>query len=579
MKLNNIIFDLTTEIDKSYNKLIIPYIIYGKIKDGHLLKYISSFIRIEKNNLNQKMINDIEKKINTMKKNKINLSIVIQNKEQYFKVIIMVLKLKKKNYNQKKLNVSINFKNRESSKLLGKFYEQFRLLGSTCIDNLKESEIYKSNICLPCFKDLSILINLKTECEANLAFIEGMILTMYKFNKYKSVDDTQENKSYLFNYVSSNKYIDSNINKKFNTIKTYFYIKDIINEPSNKLNPIGFIDTIKEYIKQHNLPLSVIVLDKKKLLKLGMNLIVSVGEGSSKEKQSKLMILVYKPKKKMSQKKLKLNKKNTIESSKKKSVKYSKNKIKILHTILGNNCPDYILVGKGVTFDTGGISLKPSKNMSMMKIDKTGAAVVSGFIMNYSANRGSKTIVGFIPLAENSIGTNSTVPGDVIKAYNNKSVEITDTDGEGRLLMADCLAYSTIHFKKSKLIDISTLTDQQENLSDKQFGGVVGRHYDFCQSIVNSGYLTNEKLVYIPYLSEFESQMESKVADYKNVDDNSKASIMLSSTFLGLFVSPEQKWAHLDVAGTEWNMKSIFPYMSDDANGFGYRMLNDLITI
>lgn len=579
MKLNNIIFDLTTEIDQSYNKLIIPYIIFGKIKDGHLLKYISSFVTIETNNLNQKMIHDIEKKINTMKKNKINLSIVIQNKEQYFKVIIMVLKLKKKNYDQKKLNVSINFKNRESSKLLGRFYEQFRLLGSTCINNLKESEIYKSNICLPCFKDLSILINLKTECEANLAFIEGMILTMYKFNKYKNLDDKQANKSYLFNYVSSNKYIESNINKKFNTIKTFFYIKDIINEPSNKISPILFIDTIKEYIKQHNLPLSVIVLDKKKLLKLGMNLIVSVGEGSPKEKQSKLMILVYKPKKKISQKKLKINKKKTIDSSKKKSVKYSKNKIKTLHTILGNNNPDYILVGKGVTFDTGGISLKSSRKMREMKSDKTGAAVVSGFIMNYSANKGSKTIVGFIPLAENSIGSNATVPGDIITAYNNKSVEILNTDAEGRLLMADCLAYSTTHFKKSKLIDISTLTGQQANLSGNQFGNVIGRHYDFCQNIVNSGYLTNEKIVYLPYLSEFEIKMKSKAADYKNINDNSRASIMLSSSFLGLFVSPDQKWVHLDIAGMDWNISADFPYMSGEGSGFGYRMLNNLITI
>ena len=273
------------------------------------------------------------------------------------------------------------------------------------------------------------------------------------------------------------------------------------------------------------------------------------------------------------------NKQNNNSYNKKKlSMKNKQNTIKILHNLLGNKKPEYVLVGKGVTFDTGGITLKSGKGMNEMKSDKTGAAIVSGFIMNYCANKGKKTIVGFIPLAENNIGPHATVPGDIIRGYNKKTVEILNTDAEGRLLMADCLAYATTHFRSSKLIDVSTLTGQQEKLSDKMFGNVIGRHPDFCQKVVDSGYITNEKMVYLPYMKEFEEKMKSISADYKNVNQNSKASLMLSSAFLGLFVSPEQEWVHLDIAGPTWKVKNNFPYLTGEGSGFSYRMLNDLIT-
>ena len=293
MKINNIIFDISSKIDNKHNKLVIPFILFDKhVEKNKLLNYLGNFVTIERNNMNVKIINDIEEKISNIVKPLVNLSIVIQNKVNYFKIIIMVMKFKKKEFSEKKLDLLINVNSTQSKQKLGEFYEHFRVLGSTCIMNLTKSEIYKSNICLPNFKELKIKVNLKTESRANLAFIEGMILTMYKFKKYKSIQDNKY-KTYLLNYVSKNKYIEYKLNKLFNTTKTFFFVKDIINEPSNTLSPVSFIEKVKRYIKIHNLPLSVIVLDKKKLLKLGMNLIVSVGDGSSKENQSKLMVLVY----------------------------------------------------------------------------------------------------------------------------------------------------------------------------------------------------------------------------------------------------------------------------------------------
>ena len=616
MRLSNIIFDISSKIDPKHNTVVIPFVLFTKkVKPGKLLNYISQYLTIEKNNMNAKIIGDIETKISKTNKNTFNLSLVIQNKVNYFKLIIMVIKLDKKTFPPKSINnlLSLNKSQQINSQKIGEFNETFRVLGSTCIQNLKKAELYKTNICLVNFKNLKHNINPRIEGDANLAFIEGMILTMYKFDKYKTKNDSNDNsndksqnslgnitentsgkilkKTYLFNYVSSNKYVDFKLNRVFNNAKTLFFTKDLINEPSNVLTPITFISSIKHYIKQHNIPLSVVVIDRKALLKLGMNLLVSVGDGSSKGNQSKLMVLVYNPRTKQksrsqSKKQRKSKPKATSGDRRpnkkgggiKKTVKRKPNQIKAVHKLLENKTPDYVLVGKGVTFDTGGISLKSSKGMKEMKTDMTGAAVVSGFMLGYCANKGSKKIVGLIPLAENNIGPHATIPGDIIKGYGGKTVEIINTDAEGRLLMADCLSYATKHFNQSKLIDVSTLTGQQEKLSDKLFGNVLGRHPQFCQDIVNSGAIVNEKMVSLPYMKEFEEKMKSDIADYKNVNESSRASLMTSTAFLGMFVSENQVWAHIDIAGPTWKIKDILPYMTSEGSGFGLRLLENLIT-
>ena len=601
MKISNIVFDLTTEIEPQLINVIIPYILLTKkIKNNDLLDYIFNFIKIDKSEVNLKIINDIQKKINKIKKKEINLVIVLQNKTQYFKVVLMILKVNKKELGPKKLKLDQN---------KGEFIEKFRLLGSTCLKKLKKSHLNKSNIILPNFKKLNLEYKQNDlEGSVQLAFIEGMILTLYTFDKYKkqiksiknnandfnnpndlnnsnNLNNANDlNNDFMFNFVSSNQIVKKDINQLFNSIKTLFFVKDLINEPANKITPVSFINTIKNFIKVHNLPLTVIVLDKKKLLKLGMRLLVSVGDGSNLPGQSKLMILIYTPKKTSSSKKTKkIDKTEKDEFShlvkKKKSNKKKPKRIEELHKALGRNNPDYILVGKGVTFDTGGISLKKSKHMSEMKTDKTGASITAGLLFEAAARKTNKTIVGFIPLAENNINSNATIPGDVIRSYDGSTVEILNTDAEGRLMMADCLGYISRHFKNTnaKIIDIATLTGQQESLSGKMFGNVLGRHPEFGNQIVNSGYLTNEKMVYLPYMKEFENKMKSNIADYKNANENNRASLMLSTAFLGLFISPNLQWAHIDIAGPTWDIESKFPYMTSEGSGFGFRMLNNII--
>ena len=216
--------------------------------------------------------------------------------------------------------------------------------------------------------------------------------------------------------------------------------------------------------------------------------------------------------------------------------------------------------------------------MNEMKTDKTGAAVVSSFMLTYAANRGSKTVLAFLPLSQNSISQKATLPGDVLRAYNGSTVEVTDTDGEGRLVIADCLAYSTTFYKNSKHIDIGTLTGQQYYLSGYIFGNVISRHQEFNDEIVRVGNLTGEKIIAMPYVKKFEEKMVSTIADYKNFNSENRADLMQSTTFLGFFVPKSVEWAHIDIGGVGWKIEDNYSYLNGDSSGFGHRILNKLIT-
>ena len=181
MRLSNIIFDISSKIDPKHNTVVIPFVLFTKkVKPGKLLNYISQYLTIEKNNMNAKIIGDIETKISKTNKKTFNLSLVIQNKVNYFKLIIMVIKLDKTKFPPKSINnlLSLNKSQQINSQKIGEFNKTFRVLGSTCIQNLKKAELYKTNICLVNFKNLKHNINPRIEGDANLAFIEGMILTM-----------------------------------------------------------------------------------------------------------------------------------------------------------------------------------------------------------------------------------------------------------------------------------------------------------------------------------------------------------------------------------------------------------------
>lgn len=519
MKINNIKFESCNTINVKTNKIIIPLIIYDNKID--LFTYINKIIKTNETDFSKKIIKDIETKIVESKKNINSFNIILQTKETYYELIIIYLKIDSK---------------LEKNKVL----DTLRVLGSNITQNLIINNINKSNIYL-----------LENEDEFNICFLEGFLMKFYNFNKYKT-NEKSSSKHFYIVYKKNN-----NFNKKLdilkNNISSLFLAKDLINEPANKLTPDIFIKEIKNYIKINKLKIITKVYDTKELEKMGMNLIASVGKGSNKENQSKLLLLYYTG-----------NKKKTLKKS------FINNLKKI----------DYTLIGKGVLFDTGGISLKKTKKMNEMKYDMSGASIVSNFICGYAKNKGKKNILCLVPLVQNNISNNATIPGDIIKSYDGKTIEIVNTDAEGRLLIADCLSYVNKHLKhnkKMKIIDIATLTGQQENLSDGYFGNFITRHTELSNDIIDSGNYIGEKMVYLPYMTEFEDKLKSDTGDYKNVNEDMKSNLLLSTAFLGLFINPSFKWIHFDIAGPAFNYNKVKDYSSNEGSAFGLRLLFKMI--
>ena len=521
MKLNNINLKFSNKVDTKINKIIIPLVIHNNKID--LFNYINNIIKTNKNDFSKKIIKDIETRIIKDKKDIVSLNMILQTKETYYELIIIVLKVKPKLNNNELL-------------------DKIRILGSDITSNILHNKIQKSNIYL-----------IENEDEMNNCFLEGFLMRFYKFTKYKT-KETKELKQFNIIYKQSNTF-KKMFGKTLNNLSSLFLAKDLINEPANKLTPTIFIKHITDYIKSNNLKIKSTVLDSDILKKMGMNLIVSVGEGSVKENKSKLLMLYYEG------------------SSKKKSIK---------KTIFKNIKElDYILIGKGVTFDTGGISLKGDKNLYEMKYDMTGASIVSNFICGYAKNKGKRNILCFVPLAQNNISNKATIPGDIITSYSGKTVEIQNTDAEGRLLLADCLAYVNKHFKTQskhmKVIDIATLTGQQESISDKYFGSVITRDEKIVKDVIDAGEYTGEKMVYMPYMTEFEEKLKSDTADYKNINEKSKSGILISSAFLGLFIERKFNWIHFDIAGPSFGYHDVKDYSVGEGSAFSLRLLFKMI--
>jgi len=389
------------------------------------------------------------------------------------------------------------------------------------------------------------------------AMVEGLLLSSYKFLKYKTENAlTKLKDNYRLSRINIvipkyQKLVHHNdIYNRFKTldnqIKTVFLARDLINEPANTSKSTLIIDAIKTIIKDNKLPIVLKILEKKDLEKLGMGLILGVGSGSNEENSPRVLIMKY----------------------------YGKGFRKDSETKSKSRNPEYVLLGKGITFDTGGLNIKGSHSMFEMKTDMSGAATVASFLTGYAMNKGSKCIYTICPFAENSVGPNSIKPSDVLKAYNGKTVEITDTDAEGRLILADCLAYIVDKYPDATIIDFATLTGQQERLSCKLFSNIlsVNSHKE-VQKLIESGKEINELLVELPIMEKHLKNLESYVADIKNVSFTCSADIIMSALFMRQFVKKNTKWMHIDIAGPSYKANEVIKYASPEASGVGVRLL------
>ena len=361
-------------------------------------------------------------------------------------------------------------------------------------------------------------------------FLHGIKLKSYKFEKYK----TKKNKINISLNVTGKNIPSQKDQIKFSSIeKGTFYTRDLVSEPGNILHPDEYAKRIKSLSK---FGLKINIYDEKKLKKLGMNTLLGVGQGSIRG--SYLVTMEWNG---------------------------SKNKSKPL-----------AFVGKGVCFDTGGISLKPAKFMEDMTYDMAGSAVVVGLMKSLALRRAKINAVGVVGLVENMPGGNAQRPGDIVKSYSGKTVEILNTDAEGRLVLADALTFTEEKFKPKFIVDLATLTGAIIVSLGSEYAGLFSNDDKLSDQLIESGEHVEEKVWRMPLNKNYDKLIDSKNADMQNINYVGGAGSTTAAQFLQRFILNKTPWAHLDIAGMAFS-KYGGALNSGGATGYGVRLLNKLI--
>lgn len=371
-------------------------------------------------------------------------------------------------------------------------------------------------------------------------FAAGFRLRSYKFETYKTVQKNKKPVKELVVVGDISKAAAKLYKAQDNTIEGVFLARDVTNEPPNVLYPDAYAKRIKKELTP--LGVKVEILDEKKMKTLGMGGIIAVGQGSAKK--PRMVIMHW----------------NGV--TKTKSKKATKG--------------PFALVGKGVTFDTGGISIKPSAGMDQMKMDMGGSAAVVGAMKALALNKVKADVVAIVGLAENMPSDNAYRPGDIIKSYGGKTIEVLNTDAEGRLVLIDCLAYVQKKYKPKAIIDLATLTGAMMVALGTEYCGTFANDDTLWSNLEKSGKETGEKIWRMPLDPAWKKEMESQVADLQNLGDGRFAGACTAAGFLEHFIEDGVAWAHMDIAGTAWIKKDL-PTVPKFGTGFGVRLLENLI--
>ncbi|RKZ45948.1 MAG: leucyl aminopeptidase [Candidatus Parabeggiatoa sp. nov. 3] len=286
--------------------------------------------------------------------------------------------------------------------------------------------------------------------------------------------------------------------------------KDLGNLPSNICTPAYLVEQAKALCINHENELTCQVLDQADLEKEGMNALLAVAKGSKQPPH--LIILEYWNGKK--------------------------------------NDATFVLVGKGVTFDSGGISIKPAKDMDQMKFDMCGAAAVLGTMLAVVELELPLNVVGIIPTVENLLSSNATKPGDIVTSFSGQTIEILNTDAEGRLILCDALTYAEKQYKPEVMIDIATLTGACVVALGKHAHGLLGNHHPLTNDLLNAGKYSGDRAWKLPLWEEYQEELDSRFADVANIGGREGGTIT-AACFLSRFIK-KCHWAHLDIAGTAW---------------------------
>jgi leucyl aminopeptidase len=363
----------------------------------------------------------------------------------------------------------------------------------------------------------------------------GAQLRNYRFDKYKTKDKPEQKLSLesLTVIVAGPAEARRAYAGLEPTVPATFLTRDLVSEPANVLYPAEFARRARELSK---LGVKVEILGEAEMKKLGMNVLLAVGQGSSRDSQLLVMSWRKGPK---SQKPV-------------------------------------ALIGKGVCFDTGGISLKPAGGMEDMKWDMGGAGAVTGAMRLIAGRKARANVVGICALVENMPDGNAQRPGDVVKSMSGQTVEVINTDAEGRLILCDAMWYAQEKFKPQAMVELSTLTGAMVVALGHERAGLFSNNTQLSNRLRAAGAGIGEKLWRMPLGAKYDKLMDSEIADMRNVSNSRDAGSITAAQFLQRFVQPGVAWAHLDIAGMAWSNKGN-ETTPKGATAYGVRLLDKLI--
>ena len=362
-----------------------------------------------------------------------------------------------------------------------------------------------------------------------LPFLEGLILAGYSFSKYKKEKDEIYPKEI---FILDPNIAEGNLAETKSLLKAVFYARNLVNEPLSYLTATRFSEEMEKMGSEAGF--SVEVFHKKKIERLKMGGLLAVNKGSIDPPT--FNILEWNPKN-------------------------------------ATNKKPFILVGKGVVFDTGGLSLKPTpKSMDFMKCDMAGGAVVAATIFAIAKNKIPVHVIGLIPATDNRPDGNAYVPGDIITMFDGTTVEIKNTDAEGRLILADALSYAK-KYNPELVIDIATLTGAAEIVAGNQAIVGMGNNADYLTKLKETGNETYERIIEVPLWEEYAKPLKSTVADLNNLGVR-EAQSTIAGKFLEHFT--DYNWIHLDAAGVSFKFEKD-GYLPAGGTGFGTRLLYNFL--
>jgi leucyl aminopeptidase len=363
----------------------------------------------------------------------------------------------------------------------------------------------------------------------------GAQLRNYRFDKYKTKDKPEQKLSLeqLTVVLSGPAEARRAYAGLEPTVPAVFFTRDLVSEPANVLFPAEFARRARELTR---LGVKVEILGEAEMKKLGMNVLLAVGQGSARDSQLLVMSWMKGPKSQQ----------------------------------------PVALIGKGVCFDTGGISLKPAGGMEDMKWDMGGAGAVTGAMRLIAGRKARANVVGICALVENMPDGNATRPGDVVKSMSGQTVEIINTDAEGRLILCDAMWYVQEKFKPQAMVELSTLTGAMVVALGHERAGLFSNNTQLSNRLRAAGAGIGEKLWRMPLGPKYDKLMDSEIADMRNVSNSRDAGSITAAQFLQRFVQPGVAWAHLDIAGMAWSNKGN-ETTPKGATAYGVRLLDKLV--